>query len=379
MATSAAERQETTSISEKRPSVKERLGSAARRGNIPIRMLVEVTSRCNLSCRHCYIPERVDPGLATEELKSLLSELADAGCLELSLTGGELFTRPDWFEIAKFARQKHFALRILTNGTLITEEMAEQLGSLHLLSLDMSIYGAKAETHDAATNAPGSFEKSTKALQVCRQRGISTRIKCLLMKDNASEAEEVIELAKGLDAGYLFDPCVTPKTDGDQAPLNHQIDEHDIFSVFSKLRKKHLSLLHETARVEREANRTGRSAPEPCDAGVSAGFIDARGDVYPCPQLLVNLGNVIDESIEHIWHSSEQVMRFRDLRVKTPHGCSDCKMAILCVRCPGLALLEDGDFLGPSSRACKTMEALEKLIDNQETAGEENARISLNT
>ena len=110
------------------PAHQRRLVVQAARLNIPVDVSIELTHHCNFRCQHCYIPDFSAPDLlSTERLLSLLEELADVGTLFLTLTGGELFLRRDWLTIAGRARELGFALRLFSNGTLIDDEVADQI------------------------------------------------------------------------------------------------------------------------------------------------------------------------------------------------------------------------------------------------------------
>ncbi len=92
---------------------------------------MELTDRCNLSCKHCYINlpanDRVARAaeLSTEEVCRILDEMAEAGCLWLLLTGGDPFLRPDFLDIYTHAKKRGFFLFINTNGTMITQKIAD--------------------------------------------------------------------------------------------------------------------------------------------------------------------------------------------------------------------------------------------------------------
>jgi MoaA/NifB/PqqE/SkfB family radical SAM enzyme len=83
-----------------------RLIAWASKNFVPLDVSLELTHRCNFRCQHCYIPDFSLPNLlTTERILSLLEELKAAGTLFLTLTGGEMFLRQDWFTIAQRARE----------------------------------------------------------------------------------------------------------------------------------------------------------------------------------------------------------------------------------------------------------------------------------
>jgi radical SAM protein with 4Fe4S-binding SPASM domain len=97
-----------------------------------------------------------------------------------------------------------------------------------------------------------------------------------------------------------------------------------------------------------------------CSAGHYICFISPEGDVTPCVQLPIRCGNVRTNGFGWIWRHSPEMLKIRQLRMKDIRGCNDCPHLPWCARCPGLAYLEDGDLLGPSSAACWMAEAREK-------------------
>ena len=90
-----------------------------------------------------------------------------------------------------------------------------------------------------------------------------------------------------------------------------------------------------------------------CGAGHTACHISAYGDVMPCVALPLACGNIREASFLSIWRDAEGMRRVRSLRVRDLHTCSGCEATAFCTRCPGQALVEDGDLLGPSTAACE--------------------------
>src|SRR3990172_9507986 len=128
----------------------ERLIRAASRAHVPLSVLFEVPPRCTLGCEHCSLtegpvgrprPSREELGL--DEVRRVLDELAEAGTLFLTLTGGEVFLRRDFLDIVAHARARDFSVTVFTTGTLLTPETASALADLHPLSVEISVYSAR--------------------------------------------------------------------------------------------------------------------------------------------------------------------------------------------------------------------------------------------
>src|SRR5436190_1139417 len=111
-----------------------RLGLLEVPAHYPFLCQWEITCRCNLRCVMCYTdcynsPANIKDELSTAEILRIMDEVALAGCLELVLTGGEPLARPDFFEIYGHAKTKGFLVTLFTNGTLITETIADRLAA----------------------------------------------------------------------------------------------------------------------------------------------------------------------------------------------------------------------------------------------------------
>ena len=126
----------------------ELLTKKAAREKIPLVCHFDLTYQCNLNCIHCYVVREDRPELSTSEIKDILGQLAQVGTLYLTFSGGEIFTREDFFQIAEYARKLHFALRLMTNGTLIDEQVADRVAALYPDQVSVSIYSTTPEIHN---------------------------------------------------------------------------------------------------------------------------------------------------------------------------------------------------------------------------------------
>ena len=203
---------------------------------IPLVTVFELTHRCNERCTHCYLEEYGTNGrqeLTTSEVKSLLDGLAAEGGFWLTLSGGEIFLRKDFFEIAAYARQLEFGLTIFTNAMLITDDIARRLKPLHLMEVGISLYSSNADQHDAITKVKGSFHKTIAGAKRLRDQGIPVNLKCPLMKSNLTEYQGIIDLAGSIGARYSFDPTIVPKNDGGGNFREIRLDEAGLRKLFS--------------------------------------------------------------------------------------------------------------------------------------------------
>src|SRR5581483_9092735 len=165
-----------------------RLTDRAERVAAPLSALFELTGRCNLDCGHCYLDIAHPPEeLTTAEACAVVDQLADAGTLFLTLTGGELFLRPDALAIARHARARGLALRLFTNATRIDARLAREIAAVRPLGVEVSIYGTHADVHDGVTKRRRTLRRTLRGLLHLRRAGVSVALKAPLLHPVAGE------------------------------------------------------------------------------------------------------------------------------------------------------------------------------------------------
>src|SRR5271167_4735651 len=163
--------------------------------NIPLSVQVDLTYRCNERCVHCYLDHDDHGEMTTAEIKHLLKEMAEAGVFILTLSGGEIFLRKDFFEILEYARALTFCIKLKTNAVLIREAQAARLRDLGVESIQISIYSHRPEVHDAITKVPGSLRRSINAIRFLKSQGLKVVIANVLMTENMYDYQGVRALA----------------------------------------------------------------------------------------------------------------------------------------------------------------------------------------
>ena len=329
----------------------QQLHERAARAEIPLSALVELTHACNLQCQHCYLPRPAMPEeLSTGEWRRVLGELARAGCLFLTFSGGEPFLRRDWFELAEHARSLGFALRFYSNGTLVTVEAADKLASLRPLGVDMSLLGACATTHDDVARAPGAFERMTAAIRALRARNVPVLLKAVLLRRNVAEHEAMRRLAGELGCDIRFDIELSPKNNGDTRPTQLTATGR---SAIEATRRQ----LYRGPNVPRARDTDERAAAldcGPCRAGRNTCHITPCGDVTPCTQWVRPSGNLRSKAFRDIWRDGQDFVRLRRTRLADLPECARCEILDVCSPCLGLSLLENGNWAGPAPSRCRS-------------------------
>jgi len=316
---------------------------------IPISAHLDITYRCNERCVHCYLDHDDHGEMTTAEVTDLLGQLADAGVFFLTLSGGEVLMRRDFFAIVECARYLLFNVKVKTNGVLIREPEAKRLRDLAVEQIQISVYSHRSEVHDAITKVPGSFDRTIAAIRFLKSQGLKVVIANVLMKGNLEDYAGVMALARELGVPYTVDPTITPKMDGNTSILELRVGGSDLKQIF-----------HERALVGNVEEFCAPPPPPgddimdgyPCSAGHTACYISPYGDVFPCVQFPLPCGNVRREKFLDIWRHSGQLREVRSIHARDLPVCSSCAHVGTCTRCPGLAYME-GNMRGPSSADCE--------------------------
>jgi len=337
-------------------SLFENLREKAVRKKIPIVIHFDITYQCNLRCVHCYIVPEDRPELNVSEIKDILNQLTKAGTLYLTLSGGEILTRKDdFFKIAFYARELSFALRLLTNGTLIDEEIADKIAYLSPELVGISIYSMDSKIHDSITGQLGSFQKSILAVKILKERGVKVKLSTVIMKQNIEDYHSIYEFSQGLKAHFQADYRIAPRSDGNRCPLKFHINDKDLYRI---LCDPIFSNEDEPDPVE---DYSGVFNSIPCGASHMSCYISPYGDIYPCVQLPIDCGNLRQETFGNIWKNSPQMLDVRSVTIFKLSLCSKCDLFQFCRLCIGLNYVEEGNMFLPSKRSCKEAEILKKL------------------
>ena len=312
---------------------------------IPVSGTIDLTYGCNLKCRHCYLGgktsnrENQDKELGTAEWQTIIDEITDAGCLYLLITGGEPLSRKDFKPIYCQAKTRGLLITVFTNGTLITQDILELFTEFTPKAIEVTLYGAAAETYERITGVPGSYEKCLTGIRKLIDHRINVKLKTILMTLNREEFFAVENLAKEWGIKFRFDAAVFPGLKGDKTPIKLRVSAEEAV-------EKEFSDLHRAQEWKNFFARMQKLPVQdtlyPCGAGKTHFHIDPYGSLQPClmvkdPDLEYNL---IGGSFLTGWN--EVVSRISDKKVGINLPCYRCEKKSLCGFCPGFFELENG-------------------------------------
>src|SRR5436309_9826135 len=181
----------------------------------------EITCRCNLRCVMCYTdcfnsPEMIQQELSFPEIVRIMDEIQEAGCLELCLTGGEPLARKDFLDIYTYAKQKGFLVTVFTNGTLITERIAECWTQYPPSMIEISLHGLGKNSFEEITQGPGSYERCMAGIRLLLERKMPLTLKTTGMTVNR---DEILKIKADVeDLGHRYQTKVWYKFGSDIRP-----------------------------------------------------------------------------------------------------------------------------------------------------------------
>jgi radical SAM protein with 4Fe4S-binding SPASM domain len=257
--------------------------------------------------------------------------------------------RRDFFEILADARRLLFNVKLKTNGVMIRGPEATRIRELGVEQVQISIYSHRPEIHDAITKLPGSLKRTIEAIRFLKSQGLKVVIANVLMASNLFDNTGVMALAKELGVLYTLDPTITPKMDGDASTLALRIPGSELKQVF-----RSPELVGNVEEFCAPPPPPGEDIMDgfPCSAGHTGSYISPYGEVFPCVQFPLPVGNVRRQKFAEIWRNSPQLNEIRSIRARDLPTCSTCAHVGSCTRCPGLAYME-GNMRGPSTADCE--------------------------
>jgi len=333
-------------------------------------MWIEVTSRCNNDCRHCYInlPDEVSEReeLSLEEIKKFADEAASLGCMWCLLTGGEPLIREDFPEIYMYLKRKGIFVSLFTNATLITAEHIDLFKKYPPRDMQVSIYGISKETYERVTRRSGSYEAFMRGLSLLMEGGISFRPKTVAMRSNLSELMEMSRFFREKMGRPLeYEAMIGPRLDGNERRNEIIRGERISPQEMVFLDDQDPSLLHLQDKICNKlflylTKADRQDSILRCGAGRRNFYITSDGYLRPCASLShpafsydLRRGSLAEALDVFLPAMLSKKSGDRELLEE----CNRCPMLQFCDICPAAAYLESGSLDGHVDYLCQMAHA----------------------
>src|SRR5579862_6905724 len=326
---------------------------------VPIDGVLETTYRCNLNCVHCYVNEPASSKeekareLSLDRLKGLVDEIVEAGCLSVLLTGGEVLLRPDFRELYLYAIRHGLRVTIFTNGTLVTEEIADLFDEYRPLSVEVSLYGITKGTYEKVTRIPGSFEKCLAGIERLRVRAIPFSLKTMALTWNVDEIVAMRDYARSLGVTFRHDGLLNPRVDcGANRNGELQLTPAQVVALDLGDPDRLARLQATCAEALKPENAVdGGEYVYSCGAGKNTFPVDPYGQLQLCQLSRKHSFDLREKTFDEGW--SGYLPKLRERKWQENSVCQKCSLIGLCVSCPGASELEHGDVGQVVSHFCE--------------------------
>lgn len=267
----------------------------------PLHATIEITHKCNLRCEHCYLeasPE-AEGIMSLTSFKNLCNQLYERGVLTLEITGGEVFVHPEIREMLEYALGKFKKIGLLTNGTLLKNEILELLDKYkNKIIIGISLDSVHPQTHDQFRGRKGAFERTCKTIQLLAGRQLYVRVGMSIHPGNMWELKEMAFLVKELGAAAFSYNWVDDFGRGKHMMLEKNREEYRKFIDYEQELIEEFRGLIPVVPYERKATSN-------CGAGWRSVLIDPNGNIRPCALFPkeFSLGNIFKQTYEEIFDS----------------------------------------------------------------------------
>jgi SynChlorMet cassette radical SAM/SPASM protein ScmE len=340
---------------------------------------LEITSRCNLRCSYCYYyenPAVVYRDLPTGAWLAFFDELGQSNVMEVCIAGGEPFMRRDLPRLIEGIVHNRMRYSILSNGGLITDDMAAFLASTQRCNyVQISIDGSHPEPHDAA-RGEGSFQKAIQGIRILQGHDVPVAVRVTIHRHNVHDLENIAHFlledlglpSFGTNAAGYLGSC---RSRASELLLSIR-EREEAMQTLTRLSKSTNGRISATAGPLAEARMwkrmlEARQAEAPafpnggyltgCGCTMSKISIRADGVMVPCSMLPhIELGRINQDSILEVWQESPALNQLR-MRYTIPLAdfefCRGCEFLPYCTgNCPALAYSMTGSVNHPSPDAC---------------------------
>lgn len=301
-------------------------------GNLLRSIHIEIAGGCNERCVHCYIPHaRKSMIMDLDLFEKIVSESREYNLTNVTLSGGEPLLHEEFSGFLDFCHDMDMSINVLSNLTLLTDELAEKMGDIPLLSVQTSLYSMNPQAHDDITGVPGSFAKTKKGILKLLSAGVPLQISCPVMKQNKNSFMDVVRWGRDQHVVVAVEPVLFPIYDGTRVNLTNRLALEEIGDVAEmRIRDGYGEMMREIAR-----EKALQKADDPvCTVCSHKLCVSANGDVFPCVgwQNRV-IGNLRNQTLKEIWEESEEIKRLRDVRLSQFSRCVDCADRPYCTIC----------------------------------------------
>jgi radical SAM protein with 4Fe4S-binding SPASM domain len=303
----------------------------------PLNAHLDVTYRCDLDCGHCYLDNKTTwPELTTSEWFSVLEQLHEAGVMFLVWSGGDVLMRSDFAELLSKAASLGLMSRVKTHGGQVDATWAAHFAANKVGRMDVSVFSLRPEIHDALTRRPGSLHNTLRGIAAAREAGVRVKVSCWVQPTVIDEIGQICQYFEDLGCEVTFDTRTMLDHSASPQLAHLQLAGEDLV-------RARVAILHAQPTI-RPRRLAERSTAEPCSAGRTLVYISPDGELWPCINFPMSLGNLRETPLLQIWRESAARKSLVAWNNNDRATCQTCSGSGFCFYCPGDAYKTTGDF-----------------------------------
>lgn len=324
---------------------------------------IEIADKCNENCLHCYIPPIYKNKFMRDNVfYKIIDEGRDMNILNVTLSGGEPLLHPQFIEFLRKCNEKDLSVNVLSNLTLLDDNILVEMKKNKLLSVQTSLYSMDASVHDAITQKPGSFEKTKSAVIRLQAANIPVQISCPIIKQNKDSFKEVIRWSESRNIAISINPVIFAAYDHKNVNLNNRLNIEEVEKVIdSQLSVEKIAFLKDKAKY-----KYSQEEESICDICRYSFCVSSKGIAFPCVGWKnMKIGDVRECSIRDIWEKSPKIKSLRNIKIRHFLKCVSCENKGYCTICMMINANENanGDMFVVNNFNCRVAEMLRRKIE----------------
>ncbi len=286
-------------------------------------LALEITAFCNETCIHCYHPadrvaEQIDN---TPLLDRMLHEFGELGFIFLTITGGEPLLHPEFRDICMKAQKHKYAISVKTNGTLIDNDIAEFLGDLKPLNVEISLYSADPDEHDAVTCIRDSFFRSLEGIKKLKEKAVNVSVMTPVM-NGIKNWTGLYLMMKELGVTWHCSPHI-----------HSSFDERNGVEQFKGTAQSHMEFLefvnkHEDQKIQ----NIDSLCFQECGGGETVACIGPDLSLRACITFPEKAGIYTGGNGPELLSEARRQLKRRFVQLK----CNNCELLKFCDPCPAM-------------------------------------------
>lgn len=338
----------------------------AAEARVPLSVSFELTRRCIFRCVHCYLGDQhsirrhQQQELSTRSIFQLLDEMASAGTLLLTLTGGDPMLRPDFGEIYQYAIQRGFLVTVFCSGALITDAIVELFAAYPPRVVEITLYGATPKSFEAITQQTGSFAACMAGVERLRQGNVRLRLKTMVLTLNQADLPVLWQRVEEMGLPFRHDCSVIPALANADNSGHSNVGNtlHDTLR-FRLAPEQAAAADLSIAQVREKLSGQAAASVEPlrtlygCGAGRCSCHVTPYGTMQPCLITIQPSSALLysQPSFQQVWDCLSKL--FTGQKAQPGFLCADCRDKMICTGCPSNFILETGSREQPASFYCQ--------------------------